>query len=71
MTTGMLWFDNSKLPLEDKIKKAATYYEKKYGTKPEICMVHPKMGEANVEGLEILPYRPVLPGHLWIGMKDV
>lgn len=71
MTTGMLWYDNSKTPLDIKIKKAMAYYEKKYGVKAEICMINPKMGEATIEGIEILPYRPILPGHIWIGQKDV
>jgi len=24
----------------------------------------------NMEGLTVRTYRPILPGHLWIGMED-
>ena len=68
----MLWFDNSKSTLEAKIAKAAEYYTKKYGIKPNTCLVHPSMmdKDARVEGVEVRPYRPVLPGHIWVGIED-
>jgi hypothetical protein len=25
---------------------------------------------SSVEGVTVRPYRPVLPGHLWIGIED-
>ena len=31
MHTGMLWFDSTQTTLDNKIKKAAEYYQKKYG----------------------------------------
>lgn len=73
MHTGMLWFDNSKTDLRAKIKKAADYYVKKYGRTPDLCLVHPSMhGENKIEmaGMEVRPYRPVPPGHIWIGISD-
>ena len=75
MNTGMLWFDNSQLPLEEKIKKAVAYYENKYGRKPDLVLVNPKMigpegASFSSDGLTIRPYRPVLPGHIWIGIED-
>ncbi len=74
MHTGMLLFDDSNIPLEKKIEKAADYYEKKYGFRPNICMIHPTMLET-VKGMSrdkitVRPYRPVLPGHIWIGIED-
>lgn len=77
MHTGMLWFDNSQTALNIKIQKAVDYYHKKYGRTPDLCLVHPSMLEApappvgaSVNKLTIRPYRPVLPGHIWIGIED-
>lgn len=73
MTTGMLWFDNSTDTLKAKIERARAYYQKKYGQTPNECLVFPGMlkdGTPTIEGITIKPYRPVLPGHLWIGMKE-
>ena len=76
MHTGMLWYDNdSHSTLDSKIQKAAQYYKTKYGRVPDLCLVHPSMLEKNQKQLEInkltvRPYRPVLPGHIWIGIED-
>ena len=73
MHTGMLWFDNSQTALNTKIRKAIDYYHKKYGRSPDLCLVHPSMlkdSDLEVERITVRPYRPVLPGHLWIGVED-
>ena len=78
MHTGMLCFDNSQTALNIKIQKAVDYYHKKYGRTPDLCLVHPSMLDAQeknqrtveVNKLTVRPYRPVLPGHIWIGIED-
>ena len=73
MHTGMLWFDNSQTELNAKIQKAVDYYHKKYGRIPDLCLVHPNMLKDEVlkeEKITVRPYRPVLPGHIWIGIED-
>lgn len=76
MHTGMLWFDNSHAALDAKIQKAVDYYIKKYGKRPDLCLVHPSLLASGTEapkpvaGVTIRPYRPVLPGHIWVGMED-
>ena len=75
MHTGMLWFDNSQTALTVKIQKAVDYYYKKYGRSPDLCLVNPSMLDNNQRQIEInkltvRPYRPVLPGHIWIGIED-
>ncbi len=75
MHTGMLWVDTSQTALPVKIQKAVDYYVKKYGRQPDLVLVHPSMMEANQRQLEInkltvRPYRPVLPGHIWVGIED-
>ena len=82
MHVGMLWFDdNPKLSLTKKVEKAVLYYQQKYHRQPNLCLIHPTMitGDGtqtgkteahDIEGLTIRPYRPILPGHLWIGIED-
>jgi len=72
MNTGMLWFDNSNSLLSVKIQKATDYYHKKYGRLPNLCLVHPSMlnKKEKFGEITICPYRPVLPGHIWIGIED-
>ena len=85
MNAGMLWFDNDpKTALSAKVERAAAYYEKKYGKRPNLCLIHPTetpipdpspKSENTLdsgEGSKIMvrPYRPVLPGHLWIGVEE-
>ena len=80
MHTGMLWFagKNDTRPLAEKIQQATEYYAKKYGRKPDLCLVHPSMmeggglevGSFSSGGLTVRPHRPVLPGHIWVGIED-
>jgi hypothetical protein len=80
MNAGMLWFDNDpKTALTAKIERAVDYYRHKYGRDPNLCLIHPSMlppdekmdGEKPKNGkIVVRPYRPVLPGHLWIGIED-
>jgi hypothetical protein len=68
----MLWFDDSQTALNVKIKKAVDYYHKKYGRTPDLCLVHPSMLKDTVveEKVTVRAYRPVLPGHIWVGVED-
>jgi hypothetical protein len=75
MNKGMLWFDNNKkTSLTEKVQAAAKYYQEKYGTHPTLCLVNPSMladkPTVDVEKITVRPYRPVLPGHMWIGFDD-
>jgi len=80
MNAGMLWFDNDpKTALTAKIERAVDYYKHKYGRDPNLCLIHPSMlpPDAKMEDekpkngkIMVRPYRPVLPGHLWIGIED-
>jgi hypothetical protein len=74
MKTGMLWFDNDpKSDLETKVDRAASYYQRKYGKKPDVCFVNPTMLAAKPQraaGVEIRVTRTVAPYHLWIGVNE-
>ena len=84
MNVGMLWFDNdSKVNLDTKVERAATYYRSKYGRSPTLCFVHPSMLPGNsaipkdeaqnkaykIGSVEVRSNRSVLPNHFWIGVN--
>jgi hypothetical protein len=77
MNIGMMWYDNDpKETLEAKIQRAADFYLKKHGVKPNFCFVNPGVtaqfggGELHVGSITLRPMRAVLPGHLWIGVDE-
>jgi hypothetical protein len=79
MNTGMLWFDNDpKKTLDAKVLQAADYFKHKYGRMPDTCMVNPLNLPETSPGSEpakagritILPFRSIMPGHLWIGLEE-
>jgi hypothetical protein len=74
MNLGMLWFDNNpKTDLTTKIADAVTYYQKKYGRRPNLCFVHPSLlskGQPSGGSIEVRPNRQILPNHLWIGWNE-
>jgi hypothetical protein len=79
---GMLWFDDDKhKKLEDKVLRAAAYYERKYGQAPNLCFVHPSIFNGNgkrgkqdaikkAAGVEIRPDRSILLDHFWLGVAE-
>lgn len=72
MNVGMLWLDDDKRrPFEEKVIRAADYYQEKYGCLPEVCLVNVKMlaAEKKVGQIEVQPVKTVLPHHFWLGMK--
>ena len=72
MNVGMLWLDDDRQrPLEEKVSRAADYYQEKYGRLPELCLVNPKMlaEEKKVGRVRVQPENTVLPHHFWLGMN--
>ncbi len=67
MMIGMLWYDNSKLSLPEKVRKAIIYYQDKYGRKPTLVVVNPGDYQ-EVEGIKVQSSRSVMHNHLWIGI---
>jgi len=71
MNVGMLWLDTDrKRTLDEKVQRAAEYYQDKYGRLPDLCFVNNKsLCEAkNVGHVEVKTTRTVLPDHFWLGM---
>ncbi|MCI0399385.1 MAG: hypothetical protein L0332_23035 [Chloroflexi bacterium] len=72
MDIGMMWMDDDKrTTLEEKIQRAAEYYQDKYGRLPNLCLVNLAMldGEKQVGAIEVRPVRNVLPNYFWLGLK--
>ena len=71
MRVGMLWFDSSdQRDLAAKLKRAAAYYQTKYGTQATVCYVHPSMAPGatlTIDGIEVRTSNTVLPHHFWLG----
>lgn len=73
MKIGMLWFDNDpKADLATKIQRAVTYYQGKYGDRPNLCYANPSTVREGqlIEHVTVMPNRSVLPNHFWIGVAD-
>lgn len=70
MQIGMLWLDTDKRrSLEEKILRAASYYEEKYGHKPELCLVNEGMltEEKDVATIHVRPVSNVIAHHFLLG----
>ena len=72
MKIGMLWLDdNKRRSLEEKVSRAAEFYENKYGQVPNRCYVNIDTLAEEKEGghLWVKPAVNVLPHHFWIGIQ--
>lgn len=83
MDIGMLWFDNDRqADLNIKVTRAVTYYQQKYGRRPNLCFVNPCMVSSNgngdthssdvsksENGIEIRESTSLLPNHFWLGIE--
>jgi len=71
MKVGMLWLDTDrKRSLDEKVRRAAEYYQEKYGLMPDLCLVNSKVtvDEKKVGEVKIESAKSVLPNHFWLGM---
>ena len=79
MDIGMMWFDDDKVrPLEAKVMLAADFYAKKYGRRPNACLVNTaelakciagSQATANpLPGMRLEPMPTILPNHYWVGI---
>lgn len=75
MNIGMLWFDNNpKTDLASKVSEAASYYQKKYGRRPNLCFVHPSLfgqDAKGANGIEVRPNLNIQRNHLWLGLEEL
>lgn len=70
---GLLWFDDDPgRGVADKVVRATTRYQQKYGHAPDVCYVHPSAlthSPALVGNVKVLPAMTVLPYHFWLGVE--
>lgn len=74
MNVGMLWLDDDKhTTLEEKIERAAEYYQNKYGQTPDFCLVNEAMleEEKKMGRIQVRPVQNVLRNHFWVGIQGV
>jgi len=77
----MLWYDDPRRSLEEKLARAVEHMRRKYGQTPELCFVHPSVitglhGEqpvVTVDGMKIklVPQRRVLRNHFSLVIPNV
>ena len=71
MKVGMLWLDaDGKSSFEEKVTRAAAYYEDKYGRAPDLCLVNSATfseDEKTVGKVRVQRTKTVLPHHFWVG----
>ena len=72
MDVGMLWYDDTKKELSEKVARAVEYYTSKYGVAPTLCFVNPSMlRQAELMGsVQVRPARMVLANHFWVGVGE-
>ena len=83
MDIGLLWFDNDpKSELEEKIRRAAGHYRKKYGEPANMVMANtatlaeqsslspPFEIELDDMALKVVAAGNVLPHHFWVGIAS-
>jgi hypothetical protein len=73
MKEGLLWFDDDpKRSLDEKIVRAATRFQARFGFRPTTCFVNPRDFEgkpAEIAGLQLKTAPNVRPNHFWLGVE--
>lgn len=70
MKTGLLWFDDSKRNLADKIARGITHYTKKFNAAPTTCYIRDTGELDHVGAVQVRALPTVLRHHLWIGREE-
>ena len=74
MKEGLLWFDNDpRRKLVDKISRAATRYQVRFGRKPTICYLNVAdlNGQSDeIKGIRLQAVPNVLRHHFWVGVEN-
>lgn len=74
MKEGLLWFDNDPArKLADKVNRAATRYQVRFGRRPTICYVNNQDFDGQLEeiqGVRLRPATDVRRHHFWVGVEQ-
>lgn len=69
----LVLIEDSRLSVEQRVLWAAGRYQRKYGRKPTLCLLHPSLlngKRKRVAGLKLEPRKSVLPNYLWVGIAE-
>lgn len=72
MTSGMLWLDSDRQrSLEEKVDRAARYYQQKYGRRPNVCLVWRGLlsEEKEIAAIQVMPVTNMVRDHFLLGVK--
>lgn len=70
MKSGLLWHDNSKKSMNEKISIAARRYAEKFGTPPTIAFINSHdFKDIDVAGIDVKTKETILPNHIWLGQS--
>lgn len=69
MNIGLLWYDNDKITLHEKIAKAMAYYQNKYGRLPTLAIVNPKDFE-ECNNITVGTSKSIRINHIWLGIGE-
>jgi len=76
LQVGWMWFDDdTQASLEEKVRKAAGRYRKKFGCRPNTCCVNPALLPDGREEIwcgrvRVIPLPNVLSHHFWLGVME-
>jgi len=77
MKTGLLWYDDDPATtLEEKVRRLARHFRRKYGYRPDTCLVHrsvfadEKEKSVTVGDVTVRGSRGVLVHHFWAGCRE-
>jgi hypothetical protein len=74
MKSGLLWYDNAKKPIWDKIEDAAKRYKDKFGIPPDTCFVNPHDLDHETKPrpgikIQVASKSTIMPNHIWLGVS--
>jgi len=75
MKSGLLWYDNGRKPIWDKIEDAAKRYKDKFGVAPDTCFVNPVDLDRETKPkpgikMSVAGKPTIMPNHIWLGTRE-
>ena len=67
---GMLWLDDSKESLAEKVRQAVAYMKQKYGSYPSRVFTQAVHESVRVDGISVEYMPNILPHHFWLIVGD-
>jgi hypothetical protein len=65
----LVWYDDTKTPVADKIRAASAAYVERFRTRPSLVLVN-VVDHIELEGVQVRHERTVQPNTFWVGRED-